>query len=130
MGRSMRDFRTQTQGNLRRVGPILQEIFEESKPRLREWDQRLTDWVRSRHLGVDPALPKVAIYVGIAIVVLVIPILTLAVLVALIAFLAIQIGQKWPRWQQPDPYPPHPPRYLRRAVEDWESDADDDSDWD
>ncbi|MFQ3614812.1 MAG: hypothetical protein SNJ68_14025 [Cyanobacteriota bacterium] len=125
----MRDFRTQTQGNLRRLGPILQEIFEESKPRLREWDQRLTDWVRSRRLRVDPALPKVAIYVGIAIVVLVIPILTLAALVALIAFLAIQIGQKWPRWQQPDPYRRTERRYLRSAAEDQEyQEYDDDPD--
>ncbi|MGQ9838723.1 MAG: hypothetical protein ACUVRV_12375 [Cyanobacteriota bacterium] len=116
MGCSMRDFRTQAQGSLRRLGPILAEIFEESKPRLQEWDRRLTDWVRSRSLGVDPALPKVAIYVVIAIVVLVIPILTLAVLVTLIAFLAIQISKKWPRWQ--DPYRRTERRYLRSAAED------------
>lgn len=128
MGRSMRDFRTQTQGNLSRLWPILGEIFEDSKPRLREWDQRLTDWVRSRRLGVDPALPKVAIYVLVAVVVLVIPILTLAALVALIAFLAIQISKKWPRWQQPDPYRRTERRYLRSAAEDQEYDNDPDLD--
>ncbi len=122
----MRDFRTQTQGNLRRLGPILAEIFAESKPRLREWDQRLTDWVRSRHLGVDPSLPKVAIYVLVAIVVLVIPILTLAALVAFIAFLAIQIGKKWSRWQ--DPVRRTERRYLRSAADDQEYDYDPDLD--
>jgi hypothetical protein len=63
MGRSVQDWRRQTQGNLRRLGPILLEIFEENVPRLRQWDQQLTDWVRSRRWGVDPSLPKVAIYV-------------------------------------------------------------------
>jgi hypothetical protein len=121
----MRDFRTQTQGNLRRLGPILAEIFEESKPRLREWDQRLTDWVRSRHLGVDPALPKVVIYVLVAIVVLVIPILTLAALVALIAFLVIQISKKW---SQADPNRRTERRYLRSAADEQEYDYDPDLD--
>lgn len=116
----MRDFGTQTQGNLRRLGLILAEIFEETKPRLQEWDRRLTDWVRRRRMGVDPALPKVAIYVVTAVVVLVIPILTLAVLVALIAFFTLQIGTKWSRWQKPDPYLRSERRYLRRAAEEQE----------
>ncbi|MEN9221658.1 MAG: hypothetical protein Q6M04_04395 [Thermostichus sp. BF3_bins_97] len=126
MGRSMRDFSTQTQGNLRRLGPILGEIFEESKPRLWELDCRLTDWVRSRRLGVDPALPKVAIYVLVAVVVLVIPILTLAALVAFIAFLAIQISKKWS--QQADPARRIERRYLRSAADDQEYDYDPDLD--
>ncbi|MEN9202929.1 MAG: hypothetical protein Q6K80_11870 [Thermostichus sp. DG_1_6_bins_120] len=116
----MRDFGTQTRSSLRRLGLILAEIFEETKPRLQEWDRRLTDWVRRRRMGVDPALPKVAIYVVTAVVVLVIPILTLAVLVALIAFFTLQISTKWSRWQKSDPYLRSERRYLRRAAEEQE----------
>ncbi|MEN9226064.1 MAG: hypothetical protein Q6L60_14050 [Thermostichus sp. HHBFW_bins_43] len=125
MERSTRNLRTRTQGNLRRLWPILAEIFEESKPRLWELDHRLTGWVRSRRWGMDPTVPKVLIYVLVAVVVLVIPILTLAALVALLAFLAIQIGKKWP---QADPARQTERRYLRSAADDQAYDYDSDLD--
>lgn len=58
MGRSVQDWRRQTQGNLRRLGPILLEIFEENVPRLRRWDQQLTDWVRSHRWGWIRLCPR------------------------------------------------------------------------
>ncbi len=101
MGRSLRNWRRQAQGQIRRLGPILaeilQEIYAENVPRLRRWDQQLTNWVYRRGWRVDPSVPKVAIYVLSAVVILAIPILTLAVLVAFAAFLAIQVVQKWPQ---------------------------------
>jgi hypothetical protein len=117
MGRSVQDWRRQTQGNLRRLGPILLEIFEENRPRLRQWDQQLTDWVRSRRWGVDPSLPKVAIYVLGAVVILAIPLLTFVALGVFLTFLGVQIVQKW---SQGDPARQTQRRYLRSA------DADDD----
>jgi hypothetical protein len=117
MGRSVQDWRRQTQGNLRRLGPILLKIFEENRPRLRRWDQQLTDWVRSRRWGVDPSLPKVAIYVLGAVVILAIPLLTFVALGAFLTFLGVQIVQKW---SQGDPARQTQRRYLRSA------DADDD----
>jgi hypothetical protein len=109
---------------MHRLGPvlagILQEIYAENIPRLRRWDWQLTNWVYRRGWRVDPSLPKVAIYVLGAVVILAIPILTLAVLVALAAFLAIQIAQKWPQEAR---------RYLPSADEEDDSDPRQ-GDWD
>jgi len=128
MGRSVRNWRRQTRSQMRRLGPvladILQEIYEENIPRLRRWDQQLTNWVLSRGWRVDPSLPKVAIYVLGAVVILAIPILTLAVLVALAAFLAIQIVQKWPQEA-----PVRERRYLPSADEEDDPDPRPE-DWD
>jgi len=124
MGRSLRNWRRQTRSQMHRLGPVLagllQEIYAENIPRLRRWDRQLTDWVYRRGWRVDPSLPKVAIYVLGAVVILAIPILTLAVLVALAAFLAIQIAQKWPQEAR---------RYLPSADEEDDSDPRQ-GDWD
>ncbi len=128
MGRSLRDWRRQTQGQMRRLGPvladILQEIYAENVPRLRQWDRQLTDWVYRRGWRVDPSLPKVAIYVLGAVVVLALPPLTLAVLIALVAFLAVQVVQKWPQEA-----PARERRYLPSADEEDDSDPGQE-DWD
>ncbi|MFS8836460.1 hypothetical protein NW809_10320, partial [Synechococcus sp. WC101] len=74
MGRSLRNWRRQTRSQMHRLGPvlagILQEIYAENIPRLRRWDRQLTDWVYRRGWRVDPSLPKVAIYVLGAVVIL------------------------------------------------------------
>jgi hypothetical protein len=115
MRHSPRDWKQQAQGQLRRLWPILAEIYTENVPRLRRWDQQLTNWVHRRGWRVDPSLPKVAIYVLVAVAILAIPPLTFVALGAFLTFLGVQIVQKW---AEVDPDRQVQRRYLPRAHED------------
>jgi 4-hydroxybenzoate polyprenyltransferase len=64
---------------------------------------------------VDPSLPKVAIYVLVAVAILAIPPLTFVALGAFLTFLGVQIVQKW---AEVDPDRQVQRRYLPRAHEE------------
>ncbi|MDX2273436.1 MAG: hypothetical protein NW237_15990 [Cyanobacteriota bacterium] len=104
MGRSKPSPPDRAKTLLRQSQPLLLEVFTEARLLFKRWDSHLDRMIRQRGMKVDASVPKVLIYVLLAVVILLIPPLTLVVVIVGLTWFAIRLISKQQQQQQANRY--------------------------